>query len=297
MRKKPDFSSFELPDTQRRQGSFIIRIALKEVILKQHPAAMKAAGRLLLVLPFVQAALLVGILDAEPWMLLLSAEGLLIAWLAASQLKRPSPENRLIGFGVGVVNMGAVSAIGAFLDVPILWITGLLALLPFCWLLLRPTRPRTIAASWTVFAIPLLVLLAFTAYARAALERSNTETSPQARLMQLGAAWHGLLLRGGNGTERALLRLRQAQAAFEAGYYDAAFRYADDGVRNNRGGMRGIPDSPLGELLVDSLLGYKAQSFYNQRWDKDGPAQAPIREESLSDELLHHPSARVRWGW
>jgi hypothetical protein len=40
MRKKIDFSSFELPDAQRRRGSFVIRIALKEVILKQHPAAM-----------------------------------------------------------------------------------------------------------------------------------------------------------------------------------------------------------------------------------------------------------------
>jgi hypothetical protein len=297
MRKKIDFSSFELPDAQRRRGSFVIRIALKEVILKQHPAAMKAAGRLLLVLPFVQGALLVGILDAEPWMLFLCAEGLLIAWLAASQLKRPSPENRLIGFGVGVVNVGAVSAVGAFLGVPILWITGLLALLPFCWLLLRPTRRRTIAASWTMFAIPLLVLLVFAGYTRAALERSHTETNPQARLMQLGAAWHGLRLRGGNGTERALLRLRQAQSAFEAGYYDAAFHYADDGVRNDHGGMRGIPDSPLGGLLVDSLLGYKAQAFYNQRWEKEGPVQAPIRDESISDELLLHPSARVRWGW
>ncbi len=297
MRKKPDLSSFELPDAQRRRGSFIIRIALKEVILRQHPAAMKAAGRLLLVLPFVQAALLVGILDAEPWMLLLSAEGLLIAWLAASQLKRPSPENRLIGFGVGVVNVGAVSAVGAFLSVPVLWITGLLALAPFCWLLLRPTRQRTVAISWAAFVIPLLVLLVFAGYTRAALERSHSETNPQARLMQLSAAWHGLLLRGGNGTERALLRLRQAQAAFEAGYYEAAFHFADDGLRYDHGGMRGIPDSPLGGLLVDSLLGYKAQAFYNQRWEKEAPAQAPIQQEAISAELLHHPAASVRWGW
>lgn len=296
MRKKPDFSAFEIPEQQRRRGSFIIRIALKQAVLRQHPAAMRAAARMLLVLPVFQAAVLVGVLNAEPWLLLLSAEGLLIAWLAASQLKRPSPENRLIGLGLGSVNLLAMAMIGAFIGAPVLWITSVAALVPFGWLLLRRTRRRTIFVAWSGFALPLLLLACFAGFTRLALEQSRGGES-QDRVSLLEAAWHGLQLRGGNGAERALLRLRQAQAAFDTGDFQAAFELANDGLQNQRGVMRAIPDSPLGHALVDSLIALKAQAHYNRHWGKSAEIYMAINDQPLGDELASHPAARIRWGW
>lgn len=290
-------SSYNLPPEQRRRGSFVVRMVLRRVSLRQHPAALKAAARLLMLLPLVQGAILVGILNAELWLLLLCAEGLLIAWLASSQLSRPTPESRLIGYGIGVLNIGAVAAVGAFLGVPLLWITGVVAMLPFSWLVLRPTGPHTVKAGWAMFALPMFILAAFAGFGRLSLEQSKSEEDPASRASQLAAAFDALRLRGGNPTERALLRLRQAQAAYQAGDYERAFELANDGMQYPGGELRGIPKSPVGQDLIESLIRLKAQSFYNARWDKTGEMSTLIPQGRLEDEDLAHHNARVRWGW
>ncbi|MBK8207969.1 MAG: hypothetical protein IPK87_14425 [Planctomycetes bacterium] len=294
---KPAFDSYELPESKRRRGSFVVRLALQTAVLRQHPAALKSASRILLLLPFVQAAILVGILDAERWLLFLCAEGLLIAWLASSQLSRPNPESRLIGYGIGVLNVGALAAVGAFLGVPVLWLTGALALLPFSWLVLVPTRARTVKAGWAAFVLPLLLLATFAGYGRLALEKSRTEGDPAARSGQLDAAWDAMRLRGFNDTERALLRLRQGQTAFATGDYDRAFWFANDGMQNDEGVLRPIPRSSIGQELLESLIMLKAQAYYNRRWDKADDARTPIEPEALPPELLAHEHAKVKWGW
>ncbi|MBX3460539.1 MAG: hypothetical protein KF696_11345 [Planctomycetes bacterium] len=297
MQKAPALSSYTLPDEQRRRGSFVVRMMLRRVSLRQHPAALKAAARVLLVLPLLQGALLVGVLNAEYWLLLLCAEGLLIALLASSQLSRPTAESRLIGYGIGVLNIGAVAAVGAFLGVPLLWITGMIAMLPFSWLVLRPTGANTIKAGWAMFALPMLLLAAFAGFGRLSLEQSRTEQDPAARASQLHAAFDGMRLRGFNATERALLRLRQAQAAYQAGDYERAFEFASDGMQYPSGELRGIPKSPIGQDLLESLIRIKAQAFYNARWGKTGEMSTLIPQGQLSHEELSHEHARVRWGW
>jgi hypothetical protein len=296
-RGRANLSRVVIPEGQRRRGSYIIRLALERVTLKQNPAALKAAARMLLLLPLAQGAILVGILNGEPWMLLLCAEGLLMAWLAASQLLRPTAESRLIGYGVGVLNVGGVALVGAFLGAPVLWLTGVLALLPFSWLVLRPTRARTIRNAWLMFIVPLLVLATFAGYTRVALERSPAEQDPTVRLSRLNAAWHGMQLRGYNGTERALLRLRQAQAAFESGDYEQAFHLADDGLQDERHVLRPLAKTPLGEELINSLIKLKAQAYYNRAWNKNDNIATSIRREPLEEEMLVQQAARVRWGW
>ncbi len=294
---KPTFDSYELPESKRRRGSFVVRLALQTAVLRQHPAALKAALRMLLLLPLFQAAILVGILHAERWLLFLCAEGLLIAWLAASQLSRPNPESRLIGYGIGVLNIGALAAVGAFLGVPVLWLTGALALIPFTWLVLVPTRAHTVKAGWAGFFLPLVLLATFAGYGRLALEESRTEVDPAARSGQLDAAWDAMLLRGFNDTERALLRLRQGQAAFAIGEYERAFWFANDGMQDDEGVLRPIPRSSIGQELLESLIMLKAQAFYNQRWDKSDHARTPIEAQALPPELLAHEHAKVKWGW
>jgi hypothetical protein len=295
--KKPDLASYSVPEGMKRRGSFVVREALKIERLRQHPRALKNAAYILLLLPFIQSAILVGILNAEPWLLLLSAEGLLIAWLAYTQLKRATPENRLIGYGIGVLNIVALSVVGAFLGAPVLWITGIFALLPFTWLLFKPTGRRTLAASWAAFLLPLVVLAGVAGFMRQALEQSRHEQDPVARLRHLNAAWDGLQLRGYNGTERALLRLRQAQAAFDAGHYELAFYFAHDGVQDRRGETRPIPVGLFGEELLESLMRVKAQAYYNARWGKDESIATRIQSEAIRDDWLKDRSVRVLWGW
>lgn len=295
--KKPDLASYAAPEGLNRRGSFIVREALKTKRLRQHPRAMKAAARMLLLLPFVQAGILVGILNAEPWLLLLCAEGLLIAWLAYTQLSRPTPENRLIGFGIGVLNVVALSVVGAFLGAPVLWITCMIAVVPFSMLLLKPTGRHTLRIAWAMLLLPLVLLAGVAGFMRLSLENSRNEQDPRARLRYLNAAWDGMRLRGYNGTERALLRLRQAQAAFEAGEYEVAFFLANDAMQNERGEIRPIPVGGFGDGLLDSILRLKAQAYYNARWRKDTPIGTQIGNQPLSDDLLKDPASRVLWGW
>jgi hypothetical protein len=280
-----------------RRGSFIVRIVLRRIPLLQDPRALKAAARMVLVLPLIQSLLLVGILDAELWMLLLGLEGLMIAWLAASQLGRANPESRLIGFGLAVLNVGLLAAAGLFLGSHVYWATGVIALLPIGVLVFRTTRPRTVLLAWLGYALPLLLLLLFAVAGRAALIKSETEQDAAARSGQLQLAWYAMRLRGANGAERALLRLRQAQAAFEAQDYAAAYQFADDGLFDRYRELRAIPASLIGEGLIESLIRLKAQAYYNQRWEKQGEIPTPISPEPLQPELLSDPQAPVRWGW
>lgn len=281
----------------KRRGSFIVREALKARALRQHPRALKAAAYILLLLPVAQAGILVGVLNAEPWLLLLCAEGMLIALLAHSQLKSPTIENRLIGFGIGVLNIVALSVVGAFLGAPVLWITGIIALLPFSWLLLKPTGRHTLRFAWAAMLLPLVLLAGIAGFMRFSVEQSRSEEDPDARLRYLNAAWDGLHLRGYNGTERALLRLRQAQAAFEAGSYELAFHLAHDGIQDKHGEYRPIPVGMFGDGLLDSLIRLKAQAYYNARWGKSAAIGTQIGTEPLREDWLKHPDARVLWGW
>ena len=296
-KKKLDLNSLELPDSKKRRGSFIVKLALARVTLHQHRDALKAASRMVLVLPVLQVALLVGVLNAELWLLLLGIEGGLIAWLASSQLVRPNPESKLMGFGIAVLNTALLSLTGVFLGSQVFWVTGVLGLLPVIFLLFRATGKHTIKLAWLMFIGPLLLIFSFATAGRVAIRMSETETDPARRNVQLEVAWYALLLRGGNGTERALLRLRQAQTAFANGEYRAAYEFADDGLYSNDRRLRAIPESLIGSQLLDTLMRVKAQSFYNSRWNKDGNIYVQIKPEPLDEESLTDPTTSVRWGW
>ena len=251
-RKKLDRNALELPDGKKRRGSFIVRMALKRVTLHQHRDALKAASRMVLALPLLQSALLVGVLNAELWMLLLGLEGFLIAWLAAAQLSRPNPESKLLGYSVALMNAVLLGAAGIFLGSNVYWLTGLLGMLPVTLLVFRVTGKGTVKLAWLLFAAPLLLLFIGAGVGRAAIEMSKSESDPAARSTELEVAWVAFQVRGGSGTERALLRLRQAQAAFDEGEFERAFDFADDGVFDPDRRMRGIPQSAIGQDLLDS---------------------------------------------
>jgi hypothetical protein len=295
-RARRKLSEFKPPPGLRR-GSFVIREALRRATLRQHPAALKAAARMMLALPLVQGFILVALFLSEPWLLLVAAEGLLIALLAASQLKRPTPENRLIGYGVALANLLAVGGAGLFLSAYALTFTSLAALFPVTLLVFAPTGRRTLAGGWVCYAMPLLVIAVLAGFSRAQLSAAATELDAPARMKQLAWAWAGLQVRGGNGTERALLRLRQAQAAMAAGDWERAFGWAHDGVFRPEGDLRRIPESAIGADLLESLLRVKAQAHYNRRWQRAEIIQTRIGAEPVDAELLREVRAAVRWGW
>ena len=265
--------------------------------LRQSRPALNTAARMTLLLPVLQGALQVGVLHAETWLLLLSLEGLLISWLAAQQFIRPSAENRLAGLLVGCVNALALAACGLFLGSHLFWITGLFWFFPVLVLVVRPTVRTTLRRAWLGFLLPFLLAFAAAGVARAGMELSRTEADPARRALLLDAAWAGLQVRGSNGTERALLRLRQAQARFALREYEAACRLADDGLFQRDRLLRAVPVSSIGSDVVESLLRLKAQAFYNHAWDKDAEIYTPIRDDALAPESLADPDARVRWGW
>lgn len=296
-KKKLNEYTSDIPDDQRRRGSFVVRIALQRVAQHQHRDALKAASRMVLALPLIQGALLVGVLNAQYWMLLLAMEGLVIAWLSASQLSKPNPESKLIGYGIALLNALLLGAAGLFLGSHIYWLTGLLGMVAVTLLVFRTTGRRTVKLSWLTFAAPLLLLTLVAGAGRLAIELSKTETDAASRARELQVAWLVFQVRGGNGSERALLRLRQSQTAFEQGDYQQAFEFADDGVFNPDRRMRSIPQSEIGQNLLDSLLKMKAQSYYNRRWDKQEEIFTPIRPETLEAETLADPTVKVRWGW
>jgi hypothetical protein len=297
MAEKPDLSSFTIPESKKRRGSFVVRAALHRVALPQNRHALKAASRMVLALPLIQIVVLVGILNAEIWMALLGLEGLLIAWLAAAQLSRPNPESKLLGYGITLLNTILLGATGLFLGSHVFWLIGLLGLLPITWLVFSTTKAATVKRSWLLFAVPLLLVAVFCGVGRMGLVLSETEADPAKRRVQLDVAWYAMTLRGANGSERALLRLRQSQAAFAAGDYDAAFVYAHDGVYTPDGRVRGIPVSLIGADLMDSLLRVKAQAFYNAAWRKDGTIFTPIAPDPLEREITRDATVAVRWGW
>jgi hypothetical protein len=116
------------------------------------------------------------------------------------------------------------------------------------------------------------------------------------RRQQLMLAWAGYQLRGGTGTERALLRLRQAQAAFELGDYQKAFELANNGAFDATGRSR-VPATAIGADLLDSLLRMKAQSLYNSTWNKDAAIRTTIGNAPLGPELLGLEEVPLRWAW
>lgn len=281
----------------RPRGSFIVRQLLKRVVLRQNPAALKAAGRMALLLPIVQAALQVLVLKAEPWQGLLALEGLLIGWLAASQLSRPDPENRWLGLGVALFNIAILCAAGVYIGGHMFWITGLATALPIAWLVIFPTYRWSVPVAWAAMAGPILALALVAGAARLALEQSVAEQDPAARLALLDRAFMGLRLRGDNGAERALMRVRQAQAAQAAGEYERAWRYADDGLFDQGRNFRAIPESYFARDLIDSLLSLKAANYYNAQWDQTDELRTRIKADPLDEETRNEPASPIRWGW
>lgn len=280
-----------------RRGSFVVRQALRRVAPRQSRGALLSAGLMGLALPCLQAALVVGVAAGELWQGLFAFEGGLIALLAMQQFRRSRAEGRLFGFGLLVLNMAGLSIAGLFLGGHIYWISSLLALGPTALLALAPTGRRTVPAGWVLFCLPMLLLFAGLGWCRYSLERAAQEEDPQARSRYLEAAWIGLRMRGGNETERALLRLRQSQAAFEAGEYRDAFEFAHDGMVDPRGDFRPIPDSAIGRPLLQSLLQIKAQAHYNETWGKNAPARTYIPGAPLDRETLSLEDVRVGWGY
>lgn len=279
-----------------RRGSFSLRVMDRPSAPSQPEVALAAAGQMVLLLPIIQMLLLVGVLKAEPWQVLLGLEGLLMAWLARSQYRRVTREGKIAGFGIAILNAVAMGIAGIALGGHLLWLTGAAGMAAVAWLTFRPTGGRTIGHAWLGYSGSLLLVTLLCIACRAALELSSGGSEPAARARMLGFAWTGYHLRGGSGTERALLRLRQAQAAFEAADYSAAFAFAHDGAMNEKGGSR-VPATAVGEGLLDSLLRVKAQAHYNGTWEKNDGITTAIGPEPLPAETLADPTVRVRWGW
>lgn len=279
-----------------RRGSFVVRMALARVRVQQSPQALAMAGRMALALPVVQALLLVAVLNAPLWQGLLGLEGLVVGALASAQLKRGSADGKLVGYGIALLNAAALGAIGLALEGHLFWLTGMVVMLPMTWLVFSATAPGSVRKAVIAAALPLLLLAGACGFARWGIEASETQTDPEARLSQLDAAWLGLRLRGGTGTERALLRLRQSQAAFAAGQYTRAFVFAHDGAYDDHGNSR-VPATAIGADLLDSLIRVKAQAFYNAAWDKQGDLWVPMGADPLPPELLDEASVKVKWGW
>lgn len=284
------------PPANRRRGSFVIRMALQRLSMRQHPAALRAAGRMAVILPLAQALLLLGLLRAPLWQGLLGAEGLVVALLAASQLSRGNLESKFIGYGIALLNTAALGVVGVVLGGHLFWICGLIALLPITALCFIATGARTVRRAWLAFVIPLALLAGACGFGRYALEASPVQPDPATRQWQLDAAWAAFALRGGNGTERALLRLRQAQAAFDASDYTRAFDCAHDGAFDAKGRSR-VPASEIGADLLDSLMRIKAQAYYNQRWGKADRIWLPIKGDPLPPELRHTGTLEINWAW
>ncbi|MCC6575033.1 MAG: hypothetical protein IT462_14750 [Planctomycetes bacterium] len=278
-------------------GILNIRAALRVVRLRQSKQALKAAAHMTLLLPFFQAAVLVGLLNAEPWMGLLCLEGLLIGGLAAGQLKRANAESRSLGFAAALLNASFLGALGLFLGSHVFWILGLATMAPVTALTFLPTGARTVGRARMFFGAAMLIALGLAGAARAALMMAPTEKDPANRQLKLVLAFGALSVRGGNGTERALLRLRQAQAAFEARDYARAFDMAHDGLLTPESGLRGIPNSGIAQGLAQSLLMVKAQALYNRTWGKDDPLVTPIKPEPIDASMLGEKDISVRWGY
>lgn len=275
-------------------GWFNVRALLRGQQLRQSPLALKAAGRMVLMLPVLQVALLVGLLNAEPWLALLGLQGLLLGALAHNQFARQDAQYRFVGLGLTLVNMLALAMIGLFVGSHVFWISALVALFPILALVLLPTKPQSVKLAWAAYLLAFAILLGLCGAARFCIETAAND-EPAARRLKLSVAWMAYAARGGNGTERALLRLRMAQAAFADEAYEAAFEYADDGLRYEDGRWRDLPASPLAEPLFQSQLNVKAQAFYNAAWNKNDPSKTQIKPEPLDTSTLSE--CRVKWGF
>ncbi len=275
-------------------GWINVRALLRGQQLRQSPLALKAAGRMVLMLPVLQVALLVGLLNAEPWLALLGLQGLLLGALAHNQFARQDAQYRFVGLGLTLVNMLALAMIGLFVGSHVFWISALVALIPILALVLLPTKPQSVKLAWAAYLLAFAILLGLCGAARFCIETAAND-EPAARRLKLSVAWMAYAARGGNGTERALLRLRMAQAAFADEAYEAAFEYADDGLRYEDGRWRDLPASPLAEPLFQSQLNVKAQAFYNAAWNKNDPSKTQIKPEPLDTSTLSE--CRVKWGF
>ncbi|CAG0992558.1 hypothetical protein ARNL5_03357 [Anaerolineae bacterium] len=275
-------------------GWINVRALLRGQQLRQSPLALKAAGRMVLMLPVLQVALLVGLLNAEPWLALLGLQGLLLGALAHNQFARQDAQYRFVGLGLTLVNMLALAMIGLFVGSHVFWISALVALFPILALVLLPTKPQSVKLAWAAYLLAFAILLGLCGAARFCIETAAND-EPAARRLKLSVAWMAYAARGGNGTERALLRLRMAQAAFADEAYEAAFEYADDGLRYEDGRWRDLPASPLAEPLFQSQLNVKAQAFYNAAWNKNDPYRATIKPEPLDTSTLSE--CGVKWGY
>lgn len=265
--------------------------------MAQSPSALKSAGLILLLTPIIQAVIEVGILNAPRWMALLAAEGSVVALLARSQLARFELESKVIGLGIGTLNLLALAVFGFLLDSQIYWITGVVAAGVTVWLSVRPTRKHTVKLVWLAFIVPCLLIAALSGYARMQLHNAQTETDPDAKVRQLEIAWVGFALRGGNGAERALLRYRMAEANFDAGNYEMAMDLAHDGALKPSGRLREIPKSIIGSSTLENLLSLKAASYYNHRWSSHKKWSGTIGRQPIADDLRNEQTAEIRWGW
>lgn len=271
-----------------------VREILRGPKVAQSPGALRAAGTMLLLLPLAQVVLVVGVLNSELWIGLLGLEGLLMGALARQQLARRDAQYRLVGLGFGLLNVVALSIVGLFARSQLFWITGVLGFLPAAALVLLPTGKRTVATAWLTWALAFALLIAAAGVARFCVETAGADEAATRR-WKLEVAWAAFVLRGGNGTERALLRLRMAQAAYDLGEYQDAFLNADDGLRHGDGRWRDLPATPMAEPLFKSLLNIKAQAFYNAAWGKNEPMRTVIKPDPLDASTLSE--AAVRWGF
>lgn len=283
--------------TKPSSGWANVREMLRGPKVHQTHAALKSAGRMTLLLPVVQVILVVGLLNSEWWLGLLGLEGLLIGALATSQLGQRDSQYRLLGLGMAFVNFLALSIIGLFAGSHLFWISGLLGFFPICTLVLLPTGRRSLVLTWGFYGLIIAVMFAAAGVARFCVETAGTDENQVTRRHKLTIAWVAFTLRGGNGTERALLRLRMAQSAFASDDFEAAFYLANDGVIHPDQRAREIPASPLAQYLLQSLMQVKSQAFYNMAWGKHEPMQSRIGPEPLDDETLDHPEVRVKWGY
>ncbi len=274
-----------------------VREILRGPRTRQTPQALKAAGRMALALPLIQAFLAVAAMNAEYWQALLGLEGLLIGALAANQLAQRDMQYRLLGLGIAWVNGIALSVIGLFLGSHLFWITGLAGLAPISWLVLSPTTGRSVTLAWAAYALILTLLLGAAGFARYCVETAPEESGVASRRFKLDIAWGAFTLRGGNSTERAMLRLRMAQTAFEVEDWESAFVLADDGLAFPDRRSRAIADSPIAEHVLRSLLLVKSVAYYNRTWGKSEPVETPVKSAPLDDETRNHPQVRLRWGY
>lgn len=274
-----------------------VREILRGPRTRQTPQALKAAGRMALTLPLTQALLAVAVLNAEYWQALLGLEGLLIGALAANQLAQRDMQYRLLGLGIAWVNGIALSIIGLFLGSHLFWVTGLCGLAPITWLVLSPTTKRSVILAWAAYALVMALMFGAAGFARYCAETAPHESDLAARRFKLEVAWGAWTLRGGNSTERAMLRLRMAQTAFEAGDWESAFDWADDGLAYPDRRSRAIAESPLAEHVLRSLLLVKSVAYYNRTWGRSEPVETPVKTTPLDDETRNHPKVRLRWGY